>query len=158
MVDKKTGILAALLFVVIIGGGVLYLNISKEKIEIGKVLSVEMPMEQSVREVEVSIWETSNAIFYYMSKPSKTALEEYKKQLVDVEEFMAKYNALVNSEEEKKIAAKFEKMWADSVSKAEELIKLRDKLAIVEDQVWDSIHEADDIIDFSESNPFGDAT
>jgi len=148
MEDKKIGILAGLLVVVIVAGAVGYLNLSNEKIEIGKVLSVEMPMEQSIREVEVSIWETSNAIFYYMSKPSKTALEEYKKQLVDVEEFMAKYNVLVNSEEEKQIAAKFEKMWADSVSKAEELIKLRDKLAIVEDQAWDSIHETDNVINY----------
>ena len=148
MEDKKTGILAGLLVVVIVAGAVGYLNLAKKKIEIGKVLLVEMSMEQSVREVEVSIWETSNAIFYYMSKPSKTALEEYKKQLVDVEEFMAKYNALANSEEEKKIAAKFEEMWADSVSKAEELIKLRDKLEEVENATWDSISDADDVIDY----------
>ncbi|MCP4650488.1 MAG: hypothetical protein GY853_10470 [PVC group bacterium] len=148
MADKKTGFLVGLLFVVIVGGVVAYLNISRKKGEIGKVLAVEMPMEQSVREVEVSIWETSNAIFYYMSKPSKTALEEYKKQIIDVEEFMAKYNNLINTDEEKQMVIKVEKMWADSVSKAEELIKLRDKMTELKETTWDTVHEVDDVIDY----------
>lgn len=148
MAVKKTGILVGLLFVIIIGGIVGYLNISKEKGEIGKILAIEIPMEQAVREVEVSVWETSNAILYYMAKPSRIALEEYKKQLLDVENFMAKYEALIDTEEEKKAAAKFNKMWADTRSKAENLIKLRDKIAEVEENAWDTISEADDVIDY----------
>ena len=148
MADKKTGILVGLLFVVIVVGVVGYLNISKEKGEISKVLTVEMPMEQSIREVEVSIWETANAIFYYMVKPSKIALEEYKKQVKDVEKFMVKYKKLIDTDEEKQMVINVDKMWSDSVFKAEELIKLRDKITGAEEAAWDAVHEVDDIIDY----------
>lgn len=146
--NKMAGILAVLLVVVIVGGALGYLAVSKRESATRGVLEKELPMEQAVREVEVSIWETANSIFYYTAEPSAMALEEYKKQLKDVEEFMNKYKALIDTEEEKKMVAKFEGMWADCVSRAEELIKLRDKIAEVEEKAWDTVHEADDVIDY----------
>lgn len=146
--NKMTGILAVLLAITIIGGTLGYLGIIREKSEIGKALNVEMSMEQAVREVEVSIWETANSIFYYMLEPSAVSLEEYKKQLKDVEEFMTRYKALIDTEEEKSMVVEFEKAWTDSVSKAEALLKLRDKMKGLHEKTWDAVHEADDVIDY----------
>ena len=65
------------------------------------LLQVEIPKERALREVEVSVWEATNAIYYYMVEPSGTSLEEYKKQLKDVDLFMAKYKQLIDNEKEK---------------------------------------------------------
>lgn len=148
MTDKTTGILVGLL-ILVIGVGIFgYLTISRGKDAADKIIEVEMPMEQTIREVEVSIWETANAVFYYMIEPSKIALEEYKKQLKDVEKFMTEYKNLIDTDEEKQMVAKFEKMWSDTVSKAEELIKLYDKILKTEENAWDAAQDVDNIIDY----------
>ena len=155
MAMDRFKLILVVLLVVIIGGGILgYLAISKERAKLDKILKIELPMEQAVREIEVSIWETANAIFYYMVEPSATSMEEYKKQLKDVEKFMIKYKALIDTEQEKKMATKFEKMWANSVSKAEELIRLRNKMTKLQKKTWDSVHEADDVIDYKIQTAF----
>jgi CHASE3 domain sensor protein len=142
-------IIVAILVVVIVAGGTVgYSTINKDKTSVRAIVDVELPMEQAVREVEVSVWETANSIFYYMVEPSAISLEEYKKQLKDVENFMAKYNALVDTEQEKQMAAKFQNMWTDSVTKAEELIQLRDKLKELHEKACEAVHEADDVIDY----------
>jgi len=94
-------------------------------------------MEQTIREVEVSVWETSNAVFYYMTDPSEISLQEYKKQQKDVDKFYKKYIALIDTDHEKKMAAKFSKMWAGTLLKAEELIKLRNSIAELNKNRWD---------------------
>ena len=149
MASNNYKIIVAVLVVVIIAGGIFgYSAVNRGKTAARKVVDVELPMEQAVREVEVSVWETANAIFYYMVEPSAISLEEYKKQLKDVENFMAKYNALVDTEQEKQIVAKFQNMWTDSVTKAEELIKLRDKMKELHEKTWNAVHDADDVIDY----------
>ncbi|MCP3682223.1 MAG: hypothetical protein GY861_05975 [bacterium] len=148
MVRAKYKIISAVLLVILIAVGLRGFAISKE-IDTAKILlDVELPMEQVVREVEVSIWETANSIFYYMIEPSAISLEEYTKQLKDVENFMAKYDALIDTEQEKQMVAKFQNMWTDSVTKAEELIILRDKMKKLQEKIWDAIHETDDVIDY----------
>ncbi len=107
-----------------------------------------LPMEQAVREIEVSIWETAAAIFHYLSEPSDTALEEYTLQIRDVEVFFGKYKDLIDTDNEREMATRFEAMWNDSVSKAEELIQLRKKIIKKEEETWDSVHEVDDLIDY----------
>lgn len=148
MADKKISILISLSVVIIVGGVIGYLGIRKDKAELRAILDIEMPMERAIREVEVSLWETSNAIFYYMLEPSAISLHEYKKQLKDVKRFMAKYKTLIDTEEEKKMAEKVERIWTDSVSKAEELIKLRGKMKALLEKTWDIVSEVDDIIKY----------
>jgi hypothetical protein len=148
MPNKKTSVLAGLLIVVIIVGIFGYYIISREKSRIAKVIEIEVQMEQLVRELEVSVWETANAVFYYLVEPSKTAAEEYKKQLGDVKDFTAKYKNLIDSDEENQMLAKFERLWSDSVSRARRLIELRDEMAEVAEETWDAVHEVDDIIDY----------
>ena len=149
MAIDRFKVILVVVFVVVIGGAILgYLAISKERAKLDRILKVELPMERTVREIEVSIWESANAISYYMIEPSATSLGEYKKQLKDVEEFMSRYKVLIDTEQEKKMVTKFERIWADSVSKAEELIRLRNKMTKLREKVWDSVHEADDVIDY----------
>jgi hypothetical protein len=138
----------AVLLVMAIGIGIWGVATNSAKNEIYEALKVEIPMEQAVREVEVSIWETSNAIFTYLTEPNATSLMEYKKQVNDVHEFMANYKALIDTKQEKIIVAKFEKMWAESISQAQELIKLRDQITKLQENAWDAVHDSDDIIDY----------
>ena len=158
MPDKKTSILVSLLIVVIIIGILGCYLISREKRRIAQILAVEVQKEQAVREIEVSIWETSNALFYYLVEPSKTAAEEYRKQLGDVREFQALYRKLIDSEEEKAMLAEFNKLWADSISRAQQLIELRDEMADIADKVWDAVHKVDDIINYKIQPAFVDGT
>ena len=145
----KLKIMLVVLLVAVIGGSLLgYLVMSKEEAKRYEMLTLELKMEQAVREVEVSIWEAANSVFYYIVQPSAVAVEEYKKQLKDVEEFMSAYKKLISSEQQKSKAAKFEKMWADLVLKAEELIALRDKLTELKEEIIDSVHDTDDVIDY----------
>ncbi len=147
MADKKS-ILVGLLITIIIVGIFGYYIASREKRRIDRIIEIEMQMEQLVRELEVSVWETANAVFYYLVEPSKTAAEEYNKQLGDVKNFTAKYKDLIVSEEEKEMVAKFERVWADSVSRSRRLIELRDELAEVAVATWDAVHQIDAIIDY----------
>ena len=149
MVMDKVKIMLVVLLVAVTGGSLLgYLAMSKEEAKRYEMLTLELKMEQAVREVEVSIWEAANSVFYYMVQPSAVAVEEYKKQLKDVEEFMSAYKKLISSEQQKSKVAKFEKMWADLVLKAEELIALRDKLTELKEEIIDSVHDTDDVIDY----------
>ena len=149
MVMDKVKIMLVVLLVAVTGGSLLgYLAMSKEEAKRYEMLTLELKMEQAVREVEVSIWEAANSVFYYIVQPSAVAVEEYKKQLKDVEEFMSAYKKLISSEQQKSKVAKFEKMWADLVLKAEELIALRDKLTELKEEIIDSVHDTDDVIDY----------
>ncbi len=79
-------------------------NTGAEKAQ--SLLAQELPMEHAIRGVEVSVWKTSNALYYYMVRLSKTSLEEYRHQLADVNEFMTKYKNLLETDEEKAVAPK----------------------------------------------------
>jgi len=154
MANAKFRIISGVLLLVLIAVGLQYVSVSKEIEATRKVLDVELSMEQAVREVEVSIWETANAVFYYMLEPSAISLEEYKKQLKDVEDYMAKYDALVDTAPEKRMVEKFLTLWTDSVAKAEELIELRDKMKVLHEKAWDAAYELDDIIDYKIQSAF----
>lgn len=101
----------------------------------------EIQREQAVREVEVSIWETANAIFYYMVEPSAMSLEEYRKQLLDVKQFMGIYDGLVTEGPELQMITEFNQRWQTSVSRAENLIPLRDQVQSASNSLWDDIHD-----------------
>lgn len=149
MTGKRCRIITAALAVVIIAGGVFgFLSANKYRTTVITIIDTELPMEQAVRETEVSVWETANSIFYYMIKPSAVSLEEYKKQLRDVENFMTKYADLVETNREKMAIEKFLNLWNVSVTKAEELIELRDKMKALHEQTWDVTQEADDVMNY----------
>lgn len=133
---------------IVFGGILAYQSISKERRKADKILEISSNKLPAVREIEISFWETANAIFYYMAKPSAVSLQEYQKQVREIEEFMTEYKALIDTEEEKKMAAKLEELWMDSITEAEGLIKLRQNMIDITKKAWDSVHSADDIIDY----------
>ena len=92
-------------------------------------LTTEIGREQAVREVEVSLWEASNAIFYYMFDPTVTSLEEYRKQLVDVENFMNQYRHLTDRIPETSTMTTFDDHWYETVQHSESLVEIRDTLS-----------------------------
>ena len=145
---KKNVILLILLAVIVFGGILGYQSISKERQRVDKILEVAWNKLPIVREIEISFWETANAIFYYMAEPSAVSLQEYQKQVREIEEFMTKYKALIDTEEEKKMATKLEKFWKECITEAEGLIKLRQNMIDITKKTWDSVHAADDIIDY----------
>jgi len=156
MANVKYKVISALFLVAIIAITVQSLAVNKGTDVGRKLLNVELPMEQAVREVEVSVWETSNALFYYMLEPSAISLEEYKKQLKDVANYMAKYKALADSEQEKQTVDKFMNIWTDSVAKAEELYKLRNKMTELNEKAWDAVSDADNVINYKIQAAFVD--
>ena len=60
----------------------------------------ELPMEQNVCEVEVSLWEAIHAADAYLvtAQPEYKAL--YKRQVADVDGFFAKYEKLLDTPQE----------------------------------------------------------
>ena len=52
-------------------------------------VSILLQKEVALREVEVSTWETANAVFYYLRDPSEISKQEYLKQLQDVGNYLA---------------------------------------------------------------------
>jgi len=144
---KKTWGLLFLSFIVIILA-INYFIIRQEQSKSNRLLNIEIPMEQAIREIEVSIWEVGNAISYHIVTPSAMSLEEYKKQLKDVKEFLTKYKKLIETDQEKEMTAKFELKWAKTISIAEELIKLRDIISDLQEKGWNSIDNLDDLLDY----------
>ncbi len=145
---KKNVIILILLAVIVFGGILGYQFISKERQKVDKILEVAWNKVPTVREIEVSFWEAANAIFYYTTDPSAVSLKQYQKEVREIDKFMTKYKALIDTEEEKRIAVKLEKLWKDSITEAEGLIKLRQNMIDITKKAWDSVHEADDIIDY----------
>ena len=137
-----------LILLMLIIGGIIGCFVRSGQKEDDRIFKVNLLMEQAIREVEVSIWETANAIYYYMTDPTLTSLKEYKKQLLDVEEYLKKYKILIHTEKEKKMVTQFEKVWADSILKSQELLKLREKMDKLQENAWDKIGDVDDIIDY----------
>jgi len=83
-----------------------------------------------------------------MVHPSKRSLEAYRQHLAEVNELMAQYKNLIESDEEKAVAQKIDNSWKQVVSKAEALLQARDAVQETQEQAWDMVHEADDILDY----------
>jgi len=137
-----------ILLLIAVSFGAFFFGKNQGAVKAKLLLEQELPMEQAIREVEVSIWETSSALYYYMVHPSKTSLEEYERQLADVNEFMTKYKNLIETDEEKAVAQKFDDSWKQIVSKAEALLQARDEFKETQERAWDIIHQSDDVVDY----------
>ncbi|PCJ54702.1 MAG: hypothetical protein COA79_21555 [Planctomycetota bacterium] len=113
-----------------------------------KMITQKLYKEQLIREVEVSIWETSNATFFYTSYPTKTSKQEYLQQLADVTSFMTKYSQVINSKEEKAILKKFNLLWKKTVAQADVLFVDTNKIELLQKSLWNTINQLDDIIEY----------
>jgi len=116
--------------------------------QVAGLRNIELPMEQSLREVEVSIWEAIQAADSYLADPKKQYSDLFKRQLNDVDEFFLKYTALVDTPEEKTYIQEFSKLWNEAKVSGAKLIEAIDKRSEAETGMWLAIDVADDIIDF----------
>lgn len=112
-----------------------------------KLRTVELPMEQNLREVEVSIWEAIHAAnaFRLTSDPRYSAL--YQAELKEVEKFRAQYLALTGTPEEERFAAEFEVLWQQAKVLGYDLIIATDQEKRAEEAFYINIDKADEIID-----------
>ena len=92
--------------------------------------------EQSLREVEVSVWEAIHAAQQYTGltphisrgdHSQNTFAELMEKQFVDVEEFWPQYVALANTAKEREAIEAFESLWAKAVLAGRDVVKLHDE-------------------------------
>jgi len=104
--------------------------------------------ELALRQVEVSIWEAANAVYYFVRDPSELPKQEYSKQLKDVEEYIKKCQTSITSERGKKALGEFLLRWGDCVARSDEIFRLRREQVSAGRHAWDRIHAADDVIDY----------
>ena len=137
-----------ILLLIGVGSGAFFFGKNKGAEKAKSLLKQELPMERALGEIEEGIMGASNALFYYMVHPSKTSQEDYKHYLAEVNEFMSKYKKLIETDEERAVAQKFDNSWQQVMSKAEALFQARDDFRETQEKAWDMIHEADDIVDY----------
>ncbi|MBL4818089.1 MAG: hypothetical protein JKY15_02490 [Deltaproteobacteria bacterium] len=140
----------AIFCLLLIGGGLFFYLTGKSKATAiaEELLSKDLPMEQAIREIEVSIWEVAEALLDYGMDPTLKSLNEYKNKLKDVDQFMTQYEALIESDDAKKLVEKFNTGWTRIVAVAESFIKARTRMENLQKKAWDIVHIADDIIDY----------
>jgi len=112
-----------------------------------------LTQEKYVREVEVSIWETANAVAQYMDFPTQNSLREYQKQIKKVNEYWKRYSDIATPEESS-VIEKFKNNWNLTTQYADEIIKLKDQLVEHEREFNNKIHTIDDVIDYKIQTKF----
>lgn len=117
--------------------------------QVFKLRSVELPMEQSLREVEVSIWEMIHAADSFRLTNKEYYEEIYYKKIGDVENFFKKYQSLTDTDEEKKYIEEFSGLWREAKSAGNMLIELSKKRESAGKDFFVNVDEADDVIDFA---------
>ena len=140
-------LLSGFLLVALLVVAVAYLAVSLSG-DIGKLRSVELPMEQNLREVEVSIWEAIHAADAFRATADPYYLELYHRQLGDVDEFFPKYAALLDTPAERQLAEEFEILWAQAKNAGASMLEFVKKEKNAQDKLFIHVDTADDIIDF----------
>ena len=96
----------------------------------------------------MSIWEAINATNYYAHRQFDKPKREYFSQLEDVDEFLGKYKKLNLIPSEQAPINEFENKWSRSVELMNECYELTNELSEKYLAFWESVHKADDVIDF----------
>ena len=126
---------------------------------VSKLRKIELPMEQNVREVEVSIWEAIHAANAYHLTGAAEYGELYHRQVADVENFSGRYFALTDTAEEQRMNEEFVRMWGEAKALGESLIEVTTKEREATERFYESVDAADEVIDaaiqpaFSASDP-----
>ena len=138
------GFLGIALLIGVVG----YFSVTLSK-QIFGLRTVELPMEQNLREVEVSIWEAIHAADSFRLTGHEFYEELYNKQIGDVDEFYTKYQALTDTDEEKKYIEEFNTLWEEAKTAGNKIIELTKKQKAAEEEFFINTDEADDVIDFA---------
>jgi two-component system, LuxR family, sensor kinase FixL len=110
--------------------------------------NIELPMEQSLREVEVSLWEAIHAAdsFHSTGDPKYETL--YKKQIGEVDSFFSEYAALTDTVEEEAFMKEFNTLWGEAKESGERMIILTRQLTALELEFFVAVNDADDVLDY----------
>ncbi len=140
----KYGFIGIALLICTIG----YFSISLSR-QISGLRTVELPMEQNLREVEVSIWEMIHAADAFRLTGNEFYEELYHKQIGDVDEFYPKYQTLTDTDEEKKYIEEFTILWEEAKTIGNKMIGVTREQKAAEQNFFVNVDEADDILDFA---------
>ena len=137
------GFSGILLCVLIVG----YFNVMHTK-QISGLTRIELPMEQNLREVEVSLWETIHAANAFRVTGQEYYKDLYYKRIGDVNDFFEKYQGLTDTDEENMYIEKFNILWGKAQFAGNLLIELTEKQKKSEEDFFINVDEADDVLDF----------
>lgn len=116
--------------------------------QVWKLRSVELPMEQNLREVEVSVWGAIHAADAFLASADPHYLELYHRQVGDVDRFYPKYLALTDTPEERKFSEEFSLLWGQAKDAGDKMLEQVAGRKEAEDRFFQYVDKADDVIDF----------
>ena len=117
--------------------------------QISGLRTVELPMEQNLGEVEESVWEMIHAADSFRLTGYQLYENIYYEQIDDVEEFFTKYQALTDTDEEKRYIEEFNILWEEAKTAGSMMIELTRKQKAAESYFFINVDEADDVLDFA---------
>ena len=140
-------LLMAFLAVAVLTAVVAYFanNLSRQ---VGELAATQLPMEQNLREVEVSVWEAIQAANAFRLTGDPTFKDIYQSQVADVEKFFPAYAALTETSEEQASIDEFNTWWNQAMVAGERMIDLSEQLQVQSALFFEGIDGADDVIDF----------
>ncbi|MDP6543952.1 MAG: HAMP domain-containing protein [Phycisphaerae bacterium] len=139
----RAGFFVFALLVVLVASQVIPLSGHVEQLR-----HVELPMEQNLREVEVSIWEATHAADAFRSTADPYYSELYEEQFGKVNAFFSKYITLIDTAAERRSTEEFGRYWWRANVAGEQMMELVTRQKAAEDELFTLVDEADDIIDF----------
>jgi len=125
--------------------GFLSVNLSRQ---IFGLRSIELPMEQNLREVEVSIWEAIHAANAFRETGDGIYERLYYRQIDDVDKFYPKYEDLTNTSKERAYILEFNDLWQAAKSAGERMMQLTKKQKVQEKLFFEAVDGADDVLDY----------
>jgi CHASE3 domain sensor protein len=115
--------------------------------QVSGLRNTELPMEQNLREVEVSVWEMIQAANSFRLTGEDAYEELYNRQIDDIEEFFPKYADLTDTKEEQEYIDEFNSFWDDAKEDGNVMIEDTKAQKVKELEFFNKIDDADDIID-----------
>ena len=109
---------------------------------------VELPMEQNLREVEVSIWEASHAANAFRATADPYYFELYTKQVKEVDTYYSRYAAMIDTASEVEFSNEFSDHWRQAIATSSRLFEIVNREKSQADAFFSLVDQADDIIDF----------
>jgi len=125
-----------------------YFNVMHTK-QISGLTRIELPMEQNLREVEVSLWETIHAANAFRITGQEYYKELYYKRIGDVNDFFKKYEALTDTDNENMYIEEYNILWREAQFAGNFLVELTEKQKESEKEFFINVDEADDVLDFA---------
>jgi HAMP domain-containing protein len=106
-------------------------------------------MEESLREIEVSIWEMLQAVDSFRFSGHDYYSVLYDKQIKNIDVSFLQYKTFVDTEKESLYAKEFEDLFKEVKVSGSRLIELARNQKKSEEEFFVNVDEADDVIDFA---------